>query len=770
MFLALLKKNRKRKMATPEETRDRIKEMRDRIFNDSDKNSIENKIQETAQDNDLAEKKSKVLQTTGDLSSSANLENSQKASSSEKFQQYDDRISILSADTKKQISEIGLEFTSKLGSLETEILEKLEQTFEQNNSKINGIEDLVSNSNVSLSQANEYLKEELQKLNRALQLEIGSVSQRLSSADQKIETELQKNTEKLSNFEKSFEERQRTLEDTFYEKVQQNADRISLSNADAHKKISEISFNVETELKNNSVKLSNFEKSVEERQSGLEDTFYEKVQQNADRISLLSEDTQRQISEIADEFANKNSSLETEMLDKLEHTSAESKSKINEIEQIVSDSFISSSQENKALKERLDELNRSLQMDISSVAKRLSSANETIETELKNNSDKLSNFEKSVEERQSGLEDTFYEKVQQNADRISLLSADTQRQFSEIAREFANKSSSLETEMLGKLEHTSAESKSKINEIEQIVSDSVIISSQENKALKERLDELNRSLEMDISSVAKRLSSANETIETKLKNNSDKLSNFEKSVEERQSTLEDNFYEKVQQNADRISLLSADTQRQVSEIAREFANKSSSLETEMLDNFEHISFHLKKVEEQIENQISDLSTSVQKYVLSLTDSQEDKIDAQAKKIEKNVSSLKREIFEYKRELKADIDKRIKESELKTNDYLSKKIYEVRDLLSGEFKSLSGELSILKGVVKEKNSELAKLMKNNVSSIKKVAEKDRKHFNNRFEKVSESVQSVEAMIVKEDDLLELFQNYTLNVNISDDVKS
>ena len=90
--------------------------------------------------------------------------------------------------------------------------------------------------------------------------------------------------------------------------------------------------------------------------------------------------------------------------------------------------------------------------------------------------------------------------------------------------------------MLDKLEHTSAESKSKINEIEQIVSDSVIISSQENKALKERLDELNRSLEMDISSVAKRLSSGKQKIETELKNNSDKLSNFENSVEERQSS------------------------------------------------------------------------------------------------------------------------------------------------------------------------------------------------------------------------------------------
>ena len=170
----------------------------------------------------------------------------------------------------------------------------------------------------------------------------------------------------------------------------------------------------------------------------------------------------------------------------------------------------------------------------------------------------------------------------------------------------------------------------------------------------------------------------------------------------------------------------------------------------MLDKLEHISFHLRKVEEQIENQIGDLSTSLQKYVLSITDSQEDKIDAQAKKIEKNVSSLKQEIFEYKRELKADIDKKIKESELKSNDYLS----------------LSEELSILKNVLKEKHSELNKHIKNNVSTIKKAAEKDRKYFNNRFETVSESIQSVEAMIVKEDDLIDLFQNYTLNVNISD----
>ena len=112
-------------MATPEETRDRIKEMRDRIFKDSDKDSAQNNIQETSQENNLAEKKPKVLQKNENPSDDAKAAEPKKASSSKKAQPYDDRISLLSADTKKQISEMVLEFTGKLGSLEKAILEKV---------------------------------------------------------------------------------------------------------------------------------------------------------------------------------------------------------------------------------------------------------------------------------------------------------------------------------------------------------------------------------------------------------------------------------------------------------------------------------------------------------------------------------------------------------------------------------------------------------------------------------------------------------------------
>ena len=636
----------------------------------------------------------------------------------EKLQQNSDKLSLFSGETHNQISEITQDFESKSRILETTILDRLEDTSADSNTKIDGIENLLNNNSISSSQANKALKERLDELNRSLQLDINSVTKRFSSEDQNIRAELQNSIDKLLKFENS----------------------------------------------------------VDERQNSIEESFYEKLQQNGDKLSLLSADTQRQISEIAQEFAIKSSSLETVMLDKLEHTFAESNSKIDAIELLVNENDSSLSQANTALKNEINELNGSLQLDINSVTKRFSSANQeiekelqNIETELQNSTDKLSKFKNSVEKRQNSLEESFYEKLQQNGDKLSLLNADTQRQISEIAQEFASKSSSLETEILDKLEHTFAESNDKIGRVEQLVNDNILISFQANKALKERLEELNRSLRLDINSVTKRFSSADQKIEKKLQTNVDKLSKFESFVEERQNSLEQSFFEKLQENKDKLSSLSADTQKQISEITQEFASKSSSLETTMLDKIEHISFHLKKVEEQIENRISDFSASLQKYVSSITASQEDKIDAQAKKIQDSVKSLKQEIFDNQRDLQADFYKKIKAGEIKTNDYLSERIVEVRELLSGEIESLSEELANLNDVVKEKHSELAKHVDNNVSTITRTAEKDRKSFYNRFEEVTDNIQLVEAKIVKKEELTELFQNYTLNINISDNDK-
>jgi DNA-binding protein H-NS len=68
-----------------------------------------------------------------------------------------------------------------------------------------------------------------------------------------------------------------------------------------------------------------------------------------------------------------------------------------------------------------------------------------------------------------------------------------------------------------------------------------------------------------------------------------------------------------------------------------------------------------------------------------------------------------------------------------------------------------------------HSELNTNIENSISAIKEKADKDRENFNNQFEKVSKAIATVDSKIVKEDDLTELFQNYTLNVNISGNEK-
>ena len=162
-------------MATPEETRDRIKEMRDRIFKEPDKDSVnkavkettqktdltvkksepehkddgptsEIKIKEIPQEKDLAVKKPEVVQKYQDLSVIIKQINSLEDNFSEKFQQSDDKISLLSTDTQEQLAQMALDFDSRSNSLETVLLDKLEHTFAESSSKIDGIEHLVNNN------------------------------------------------------------------------------------------------------------------------------------------------------------------------------------------------------------------------------------------------------------------------------------------------------------------------------------------------------------------------------------------------------------------------------------------------------------------------------------------------------------------------------------------------------------------------------------------------------------------------------------------------
>ena len=113
-------------MITPQETRNRIEEMRNRIFNGSNLDPVKNKIEEIPQDDNLAKNTSNFVENSGFASKSSKSNKSSGKSSSKKINQKNEQ-NLIGAGTKTQFSEIALEFDGKIGSLESKMLDKLER-------------------------------------------------------------------------------------------------------------------------------------------------------------------------------------------------------------------------------------------------------------------------------------------------------------------------------------------------------------------------------------------------------------------------------------------------------------------------------------------------------------------------------------------------------------------------------------------------------------------------------------------------------------------
>ena len=101
-------------MATPEETRDRIKEMRDRIFKEPDKDSVNKAVKETPQKKELAGKKPEAEHKDDGLTSAVEIkETPKKRDLADKKTEVDQQYENLSLSLK-QINSLQASFSEKL--------------------------------------------------------------------------------------------------------------------------------------------------------------------------------------------------------------------------------------------------------------------------------------------------------------------------------------------------------------------------------------------------------------------------------------------------------------------------------------------------------------------------------------------------------------------------------------------------------------------------------------------------------------------------------
>ena len=205
-------------MATPEETRERIKKMRERIFETSSEVSVKNDSQETPQKSSSNENK-----TNNSQSKKVQIKEVEPTSSfedvpTEKVQQQDDKASFSRAD----IRNISSAEKNKDSILDKEINKRFEQTLAESDTKIKKVEDLVNDSIAQASEINTALKERLEELNKSFLLELNSIEQKCSSKNLKIETDLQNCSDELSNVKNSIENKHNSLEQDVFEKIRQN--------------------------------------------------------------------------------------------------------------------------------------------------------------------------------------------------------------------------------------------------------------------------------------------------------------------------------------------------------------------------------------------------------------------------------------------------------------------------------------------------------------------------------------------------------------------
>ena len=135
-------------MATPEETRERIKEMRERIFERSTEVSVKNDSQETPQKSGSNKNKTKNLQSSNVQSNKVEPLSSLEDVPTEIIQQKNNKASSLGSE----IRNISSDEKNKDSILEIEITNRFEQSLAESNTKIKKVEDLL---NDSIAQASE---------------------------------------------------------------------------------------------------------------------------------------------------------------------------------------------------------------------------------------------------------------------------------------------------------------------------------------------------------------------------------------------------------------------------------------------------------------------------------------------------------------------------------------------------------------------------------------------------------------------------------------
>ncbi|MDA9237749.1 hypothetical protein N9P15_01495 [Planktomarina sp.] len=743
-----------------------------------------------------------------------------------KLTNTDSKISTLSTDTEKRSSELNSFLIKKNNDLDKAINQKIEYNSDEMEKKLLALEESVNRGINSTTETSKTLKKDLdnrlkdnsgklENLNVLIQQAIIAFETKLAASNEKTAIENQKNiADRLLSLKRTLEAQQKFFSDSFSEKLKTNNDPIvnelaqlnkkydtKVSSIEAQQKTLSDSFSEKLKANNDPVvnKLEQLDKkfdtkvgAIEAQQKALPENFSEKLKTNND--SLINE-----LGQLDKKLGTKVSTLEDTV-----HKGINSATETSEILKKDLDNRL------KDNSRKLENLNILIQQANNVFETKLATSNKKITVEnQKNIADRLLSLKRTLEAQQKFFSDSFSEKLKTNNDPIV-------NKLEQLDKKFGTKVTVIEAQQKALPDSFSEKLKtnndSLINELEQLdkkLGTKVSVIEAQQKALpdsfSEKLKTNNDSLINELGKLDKKLGTKVNSISSSLeKHLSSALTRQEKTIErlmQEIKLLKENFgvevsevkslLERQKTNLfDQIANSSAEFNKKIQSQTEYAESKFGIINQKLIQNAVEVdktieiqetnnnkSFNLLKQEfkDQTNEQNIDINRKIDRHVIEFTKFKKDNgvaLTSLNGNIEEKLDAVFVTLEENQKTHQNQLDKLqsvVTKNGLKSSENLKQEIDKISSNNHANNNKLSTEFTTLINECKNTISQKTGMLEVE-SFFKNEMDKKLDIFSNRmgdhFQTIHKNIKTVEEMILKEEDLTELFKNYTLNVSMGD----
>jgi hypothetical protein len=670
--------------------------------------------------------------------------------------------------------------------------EQLDKKLKDNTDLLSSVESRVENSLKTVEEISNSVREDIEP-----------ILNKISISNKKIDTKFQNNTEEFLNLQNAIDHQQKSFAADLDRKLTNTDSKISTLSTDSEKRSSELnSFLIKKnndfdKAVNQKIEYNSYE--MDKKLLALEESVNRGINSTTETSETLKKDLDNRLKDNSGKLENLNVliqqaiiAFETKLAASNEKTAIENQKNIADRllslkrtleaqQKFFSDSFSEKLKTNNdPIVNELEQLNRKYDAKVSSIEAQQKTFSDSFSEKLKANNDpvvnKLEQLDKkfdtkvsALEHQQKALPDNFSEKLKTNND--SLIN-----ELGKLDKKLGTKVSAIEAQQKALPDSFSEKLKtnndSLINELGKL-----------DKKLETKVSSISSSLEKHLSSALSRQEKTIESLTQEIKLLKENIGvevSEVKSLLERQKT---NLF-------DQIANSSAEFNKKIQSQTEHTESKFGIVNQKLIQNAVEVdktieiqatnnnkSFNLLKQEfkDQTNEQNIDLNRKIDRHVIEFTKFKKDNgvtLTSLNRNIEEKLDAVSLTLEENQKNHQNQLDKLqsvVTTNGLKSSENLKKEIDKISSNNHANNNKLSTEFATLINECKNTISQKTGMLEVE-SFFKNEMDKKLDIFSNRmgdhFQTIHKNIKTVEEMILKEEDLTELFKNYTLNVSIGD----